>query len=116
MKRKLKITKEAKTLINKGFKGNGCGSGVVSKILCFAASKFINIELSVVWLYHDAEYTVKPKSVAKKIQADTNAHYNINILAGLNPDIPVTGFKGRFAKVVHALLILKGSSAYWRED
>ena len=112
---KLLITVEALELINNGFQGNGCGSGVVSKTLCWSAQRFMGVNLAKVWQYHDAEYSISSelKSTYHKIKADSYAHHNILELAGLSTKHANNGFKGRFAKIIHSVLILYGSSSYW---
>jgi hypothetical protein len=113
----LRLTKYANQLLAKGFKGNGCGSGVVSKSLCWLAQKAIKVDLKLVWLYHDAEYSIKTryKSSDHKILADSYAHHNINVLAGIHNNRLTNSFKARFAKVIHSVLVLYGSSSYWRK-
>jgi len=115
--RDLLISEHANELIEKGFLGNGCGSGLISKSLCWMAQKFIGVNLVKVWLYHDAEYSISKehKSTLHKIEADSYAHHNINVLAGIEPLQASFTFKGRFAKVIHAMLIMHGSSSYWRK-
>jgi len=111
--KKLFISKEAKKLIDIGFKGNGCGSGFISHILCWLAQKVIKVDLELVWDYHDAEYSIpyKKRSLSHKEQADYYVHKNIDLLA--NIDKTSTGFKVKFARGIHAVLILKGHNAYW---
>ena len=111
----LKITKHAKKLITLGFKGDGCGSGMVSKTLCWLAQKAIGADLSLVWQYHDAEYSIKEKykSTGHKILADSSAHHNIMVLTNIPTDKPTNSFRARFAKVIHSVLVMYGSNSYW---
>jgi hypothetical protein len=111
----LLISKQALKLIQRGFQGNGCGSGIVSHVLCFLAQKALRINLTEVWTYHDAEYSIPQqyKSIDHKIKADSYVHHNILVLAGLNGKKPVSGYKAIFAKVIHAVLVMYGSKAYW---
>lgn len=112
------LSNEARELIEKGFKGNGCGSGFFSHTLCVIAQVFIGADLSPVWMRHDAEYSVSRsiKSRKKKNQADADAEFNINAILRL-PQVPVSGAKTNakvaFAKVIHAALVLGGDNAYW---
>jgi hypothetical protein len=112
---KLKITDHALKLIVAGYQGNGCGSGVISKTLCWTAQRAIGVDLALVWLYHDAEYSIEMgyKSPDHKIMADSYAHHNINVLAGVPTNKRTHTFKAVFAKVIHSILVLFGSSSYW---
>lgn len=113
----LLISKEALELIEgKGYTGNGCGSGIFSQMLCFVATMFLKVDLSDVWLVHDAEYDLSRtiKSSSRKAEADLNAELNLKAKFGLSGE--PTGDKKylhMFSNAVHALLVLGGDYAYW---
>ena len=113
----LLITEEAMLLVLNGFEGNGCGSGIVSRSLCWLAQRAMNIDLAKAWLYHDAEYTLqlRYKSRDHKRLVDGYLHHNINVLAGVPNDRPTKSFKSIFGKVIQSVLVLYGSTSYWRK-
>ena len=112
------LSNEAQVLVDNGFKGNGCGSGFLSHAICGVAQMFVGVDLSRVWLNHDAEYSLSRsvKTLTRKNMADSDAEYNINALLC----VPLTYSKGskiparaKFARLVHTVLVLGGSDAYW---
>ena len=120
---KLRITKEAKEIIKNGFKSNGCGSDFISMVLCFILQlQFDNKQralLRICWKYHDAEYSLSRtiKSRTKRLQADSDLQWNIDTVLGNDPKMPDMkrrGWSYNFGSIIHAVLLYKGSKAYWR--
>lgn len=110
----LKASQGALDRIDKGFEGNGCGSGIPSHLVCGSIQKVIGTDFSLVWMIHDSEYTESRtlKSDSKKITADSNLYYNINTVMGLNDRKPQR-LKRTFARWLYVALIVGGYNAYW---
>jgi len=120
MKDILRVSPEARMLIDKGFKGNGCGSGLVSKLLCWIATRFFDADLSEVWRIHDAEYSLSRtlKTRSKKKLADDNLWFNLSKKLHIPEFVEVNNYnkhkyKKLFVKLIHTILLFKGDEAYW---
>ena len=108
----------AHELLQKGFTGNGCGSGMISKLLCTGLERLFKVEIVKSWKYHDAEYSVSRayKGFSHRTDSDKRLHHNLLLELGLDPDAKErqnSPNKLRFAALVHAALTLKGENAYW---
>ena len=111
------MSKEAKRLLKIGFKGNGCGSDKVSKILCSVAMLPFDLalkrDLQDCWSIHDAEYTITTalKSDIHKAHADDWLKSNMECV--FKQHNISTNYSKRFVTVVHYSLLFGGNKAYW---
>ena len=111
----MKTSRYAQRLVNNGFVGNGCGSGILSHILCWLLMSWFNITIKYSWDWHDAEYSISRslKSGPHKKDADNFLRENLLDEMGIDPTKDTTSYKYKFATLVHAALVLKGDAAYW---
>jgi hypothetical protein len=109
----MRITTEAQQLIDKGFNGNGCGSGLVSKVLCKIVCKTLLIDpdkLKIVWKIHDAEFSLSRtvKSMERQSVANNNLYLNLMDILG-----DQSGWRYSVAKMLHTALVWGSDGAYW---
>ena len=110
------MSQHAVRLMSDGFVGNGCGAGLRSKVACFALSKWFDVEIKQSWDIHDAEYSIPfvYKSKRHRKEADANLHTNLMLELDIDETTPHNDKRLRFIALVHAGLILKGDTAYWK--
>ena len=107
-----KLTWYAMDVMNndKTFTPNGCGSNWIQRKLCNFAQWMVNVDFSIVFVYHDAEYAINPKykSEYHRTIADAYLEYNTRIVAGDNTRAIKVG------KTLHTILTWAGKDAYNR--
>jgi hypothetical protein len=119
MKYDFLITEELKPTFNSEDLGNGCGSQLPSRVICWLMMLPFNAEERKVLLQcfgiHDQEYGIDTslKSQSHRLDADTNLEENLALAV---KGTKVNDYGIRFAKRVHAGLVLLGNKAYIREE
>jgi len=89
---------------------NGCGSSVVSQILCWFFTLPVSADLTIVWVIHDLEYSRKNKSEKHRKQADINIIKNILILL---PKKNMNWYELLYIKYIFKEVRNYGSESYW---
>lgn len=103
-----------KEMLERGFVGNGCGSGVISFLVALILMYIFRIRLSVACRYHDAGYSVSrsKKSAEHKKRVDFYFWKNMEL------ELTEQGVKPKTATWVsrrfYAAVLLKGDKAYWK--
>lgn len=115
IKKGLLVTLEGDAMYKQGYRGNGCGSGIISSLLCGIAQIFLKTDISIVWELHDCEYNISRslKNADHKYLADEYAFKNINNLLEISHIRRERSFRSLFAKVIYGMLVMGGDSAYW---
>ena len=106
------ISPIAKDLIDRGFSGNGCGSGFASFIITQLIMLLFKVDFKIPCLIHDADFSESrsTKSDNKKIDANARLHKNCLVSIGDNPSKKQL----RAAKYFHVALVFFSDKAYWK--
>ena len=77
MRQKMKGSIEAKTLVDEGFTGNGCGNNAFNMILGILFQRWARVSFLPACIYHDAEHESELNNEEHRLEADKNFLLNL---------------------------------------
>lgn len=106
------VSEVAADLIDRGFQGNGCGSGMSSFFIAHLVMLLFTVDFSTPCLIHDADFSESrsTKTNNKKIDANANLEKNCLVAAGRS----ASKRQHRAAMYFHGAVVFFSNRAYWK--